>query len=195
MIRRRWRIRSYPYWQHAATDNFASVLASKPERKSAPEEKTDNKMTPQEVQFTIAAVRAEETYPLRAEILMTGHGEASALHGDLAPTTVHFAVSDRNRIVAVASLCEETSCRTSQPGEWRLRGMAVHPSARGLGFGRLLVNLCVRHVREQRGNLIWCTARESAYRFYELLGFTRDVSPTSIVGRDDLTFYMMRRRL
>ncbi|ESS40896.1 acetyltransferase (GNAT) family protein [Burkholderia cenocepacia] len=76
---------------------------------------------------------------------------------------------------------------------WRLRGMAVHPSVRGLGFGRLLVNLSIRHVREQRGTLLWCTARESAYQFYEMLGFNRDPIPISLHGRDDMKFYLMQR--
>lgn len=73
--------------------------------------------------------------------------------------------------------------------------MAVHPSVRGLGFGRLLVNLSIRHVREQRGTLLWCTARESAYPFYEMLGFERDPIPISMHGRDDMKFYLMQRQI
>ena len=64
-------------------------------------------MTSQDVRFTICAVRAEETYPLRAAILMAGDEEGSALPGDLAPTTRHFAVRDNDGIVAVASVCQK----------------------------------------------------------------------------------------
>ncbi|WP_333985892.1 GNAT family N-acetyltransferase [Burkholderia orbicola] len=150
-------------------------------------------MTSQGVRFTICAVRAEETYPLRAAILMAGDEEGSALHGDHAPTTLHFAVRDNDTIVAVASVCKEGQSGGSNAEAWRLRGMAVHPSVRSLGFGRLLVNLSIRHVREQRGTLLWCTARESAYQFYEMLGFTRDPIPISLHGRDDMKFYLMQR--
>ncbi|ACA95561.1 MULTISPECIES: GNAT family N-acetyltransferase [Burkholderia] len=150
-------------------------------------------MTSQDVRFTICAVRAEETYPLRAAILMAGDEEGSALHGDHAPTTLHFAVRDHDTIVAVASVCKEGQSGVPNAQAWRLRGMAVHPSVRGLGFGRLLVNLSIRHVCEQRGTLLWCTARESAYQFYEMLGFNRDPIPISLHGRDDMKFYLMQR--
>ncbi|WP_423396082.1 GNAT family N-acetyltransferase [Burkholderia sp. LMG 21824] len=149
-------------------------------------------MTSQDVRFTICAVRAEETYPLRAAILMAGDEEGSALHGDLAPTTRHFAVRDNRGIVAVASVCKEGQSGILNAEAWRLRGMAVHPSVRGLGFGRLLVNISIRHVREQHGMLLWCTARESAYPFYEMLGFNRDPVPVSMPGRDDMRFYLMQ---
>ncbi|WP_175978763.1 GNAT family N-acetyltransferase [Burkholderia sp. BCC1047] len=152
-------------------------------------------MISQDVRFTICAVRAEETYPLRAAILMAGDEEGSALHGDHAPTTMHFAVRDTNRIVAVASVCKEAQSGALNTEMWRLRGMAVDSSVRGLGFGRLLVNLSIRHVREQRGVLLWCTARESAYPFYEMLGFERDPVPISMHGRDDMKFYLMQRRI
>ncbi|NTZ05982.1 GNAT family N-acetyltransferase [Burkholderia metallica] len=153
-------------------------------------------MTSQDVRFTICAVRAEETYPLRAAVLMAGDEEGSALHGDHASTTMHFAVRDNdNIVVAVASVCKEERSGVSNTEAWRLRGMAVHSSVRGLGFGRLLVNLSIRHVREQRGILLWCTARESAYQFYEMLGFDRDPIPISMHGRDDMKFYLMQRKI
>lgn len=157
--------------------------------------RADNYMISQDVRFTICAVRAEETYPLRAAILMAGDEEGSALHGDHAPTTMHFAVRDTDRIVAVASVCKEAQSGALNTEMWRLRGMAVDSSVRGLGFGRLLVNLSIRHVREQRGVLLWCTARESAYPFYEMLGFERDLIPISMHGRDDMKFYLMQRRI
>ncbi|MGC3025773.1 GNAT family N-acetyltransferase [Burkholderia sp. DN3021] len=152
-------------------------------------------MTSQDVRFTICGVRAEETYPLRAAILMAGDEERSALHGDLAPTTMHFAVRDNDNIVAVATVCKEGQSGVSNSEAWRLRGMAVHPSVRGLGFGRLLVNLSIRYVREQRGILLWCTARESAYQFYEMLGFNRNPIPISMHDRDDMRFYLMQRQI
>lgn len=108
---------------------------------------------------------------------------------------MHFAVRDNDGIVVVASVCQEGQSGVLNAEAWRLRGMAVHPSVRGLGFGRLLVNLSIRYVREQRGLLLWCTARESAYPFYEMLGFNRDPKPISMKGRDDMRFYLMQRQI
>lgn len=152
-------------------------------------------MTSQDVRFTICAVRAEETYPLRAAILMAGDEEGSALPGDIAPTSMHFAVHDNDGVVAVASVCQEGHAGVLNAEAWRLRGMAVHPSVRGMGFGRLLVNLSIRYAREQHGLLLWCTARESACPFYEMLGFNRDPKPISMQGRDDMRFFLMQRQI
>ena len=104
-------------------------------------------MTSGDTLFTIAPIDAAQTHPLRAMILLNGDLDASALAGDLAPTTLHVGVRDASGIVAVASLCEEV--REDDPARpaWRLRGMAVHPAVRGLGFGRVLVQVCVRHAQ------------------------------------------------
>ncbi|MGZ2748515.1 GNAT family N-acetyltransferase [Burkholderia stagnalis] len=150
-------------------------------------------MTQNGVLFTISSIQAEQTYPLRAEVLLKRDEDACTLPGDHAPTTIHLAVQDRERIVAIASLCEDRP-EGSAPGlrAWRLRGMAVHASARGLGFGRLLVHLCLRHAQARDAELVWCTARESAHGFYEKLGFAADPQTLTMASRPDLNFYLMR---
>ena len=123
-------------------------------------------MTSGDTLFTIAPIDAAQTHPLRAMILLNGDLDASALAGDLAPTTLHVGVRDASGIVAVASLCEEV--REDDPARpaWRLRGMAVHPAVRG-GL-RARAGAGLRAARASaRAALVWCTARETAYRFYE----------------------------
>lgn len=54
---------------------------------------------------------------------------------------------------------------------WRIRGMASLPEIQGLGHGRRLVEVaCERSWAAERAP-IWCNARESAFGFYEKLGF------------------------
>lgn len=150
-------------------------------------------MTSGDTLFTIESIDAAQTHPLRAMILLNGDLDASALTGDQAPTTLHVGVRDASGIVAVASLCEEL--REDDPARpaWRLRGMAVHPAVRGMGFGRVLVQICVRHAEARGAALVWCTARESAYRFYEKLGFAADDATITIPERTDIAFHVMRR--
>lgn len=150
-------------------------------------------MTSGDTLFTIAPIDAAQTRPLRAMVLLNGDLDASALAGDLAATTLHVGVRDASGIVAVASLCEEV--REDDPARpaWRLRGMAVHPAVRGMGLGRVLVQVCVRHAEARGAALVWCTARETAYRFYEKLGFTADDATITMPGRTDTAFHVMRR--
>ncbi|WP_241289591.1 GNAT family N-acetyltransferase [Burkholderia stabilis] len=145
--------------------------------------------------FTIASIDAAQTHPLRAMVLLNGDLNACELAGDHAPTTLHVGVRDRTGIVAIASLCEEARDDDRARPAWRLRGMAVHPAVRGMGFGRVLVQVCVRHAEERGAALVWCTARESAYRFYEKLGFATDGAPVTMPGRTDTAFHVMRRYL
>ncbi|VWB94347.1 GNAT family N-acetyltransferase [Burkholderia metallica] len=152
-------------------------------------------MTSGDTLFTVATIAAAQTHPLRATILLNGDLNACELAGDHAPTTLHVGVRDASGIVAVASLCEES--RNDDPAQpaWRLRGMAVHPAVRGLGFGRMLVQVCVRHADTHGAALVWCTAREAAYRFYEKLGFAADGATMTMPGRTDTAFHVMRRYL
>ncbi|CAB3750072.1 GCN5 family acetyltransferase [Burkholderia paludis] len=149
--------------------------------------------TPRDPLFTIASIDAAQTHPLRAAILLNGDLNACELAGDHAPTTLHVGVRDPSGIVAVASLCEETRDDDPARPAWRLRGMAVHPDVRGMGFGRVLVQVCLRHAEANGAALVWCTAREVAYRFYEKLGFTADGALVTMPGRTDTAFHVMRR--
>ncbi|WP_423762746.1 GNAT family N-acetyltransferase [Burkholderia sp. NLJ2] len=150
-------------------------------------------MTSGDPLFTIASIEAAQTHALRATILLNGDLNACELPGDHAPTTLHVGVRDRTGIVAVASLCEEPRDDDPALPAWRLRGMAVHPAVREMGFGRVLVQVCVRHAEERGAALVWCTAREAAYRFYEKLGFAADGAPVTMPGRTDTAFHVMRR--
>ncbi|WP_175997048.1 GNAT family N-acetyltransferase [Burkholderia stabilis] len=152
-------------------------------------------MTSGDPLFTIASIDAAQTHPLRAMVLLNGDLNACELAGDHATTTLHVGVRDRTGIVAIASLCEEARDGDRARPAWRLRGMAVHPAVRGMGFGRVLVQVCVRHAEERGAALVWCTARESAYRFYEKLGFATDGAPVTMPGRTDTAFHVMRRYL
>ena len=68
--------------------------------------------------------------------------------------------------------------------------MAVHPAVRGRLQARAGAGL---RARARGAALVWCTARETAYRFYEKLGFTADDATITMPGRTDTAFHVMRR--
>jgi GNAT superfamily N-acetyltransferase len=91
--------------------------------------------------------------------------------GDDAADTLHAGAFHGEAFVGIASVCREPMPDSSDPGQWRLRGMATVPAVRGRGFGRLLLEQCFDHIRRHGGTLLWCNARVVALGFYEHLGF------------------------
>ena len=141
--------------------------------------------------FSIHAVSAEHVLPLRRSILLDNQADSCRFRGDDEPTTLHLAVYEDERIIAIATVCREALPGSHSDTAWRLRGVAVEPLVRGYGFGRTLIKLCFEHARRHGGRLAWCTARESARGFYEALGFASSSPPFKLPSRGDLLFYEM----
>ncbi len=141
--------------------------------------------------FSVCSVQAESVYPLRTAVLLEGRSDTCRFRGDDDASTLHVAVYQDERIVAVATVCRESLSGSVSDAEWRLRGIAVEEGLRGYGLGRLMVKLCLDHVEKEGGRLAWCTARESALKFYELLGFVSFTPPFTLPSRGDVRFYEM----
>ncbi len=120
----------------------------------------------------IREISAAETYPLRLPILRAGLPPESAVFpGDDAPETVHFGAFRGEELVGIASLYSAPLPEKPelQPA-WQLRGMATLPEVRGAGYGRALVEACLRHGRARGAAIVWCNARTPAVKFYEKHG-------------------------
>ena len=141
--------------------------------------------------FSVCSVSAEQVFPLRSEVLLDGDAESSRFRHDENDSTLHLAVYRGDRIVAVATICQESLPGSERLDEWRLRGVAVEARLRGYGLGRLLIKLCLDHVQTKGGRLAWCTARESARGFYETLGFACSAPPFQLPSRGDALFHEM----
>jgi GNAT superfamily N-acetyltransferase len=148
-------------------------------------------MTDNHLLFSIHSIRAEQTLQLRCAILANGHADSCRFRGDDDKSTLHLGLYEHEEIVAVASICQEALQGSNDDTAWRLRGIAVEPRLQGYGFGGVLVRLCVEHARSLGARMVWCTARESAKRFYEALGFTSSWPPFTLPTRGDIRFYEM----
>jgi ribosomal protein S18 acetylase RimI-like enzyme len=121
----------------------------------------------------VRRIGAEDVRPLRQLVLRPGRPFAeTAFPGDDAPGTAHFGAYRGGELVAVATLLDAP--HPDWPGErgCQVRGMASHPSVRGLGFGAAALVACAAEARERGADLLWCNARESALGFYQRAGFT-----------------------
>jgi ribosomal protein S18 acetylase RimI-like enzyme len=107
----------------------------------------------------------------------------------LEPSDV-FAVGafDDDQLIAVGLIGPE-----GEPGEWRVRGMAAVPAARGRGAGTGVLDALLRHAVEHGARRAWASVRVPAISLYERAGFrvTSEVFEPPHVG----PHVMMSRQL
>jgi predicted GNAT family N-acyltransferase len=138
------------------------------------------------VTLRVVAVDAAVVRPLRQAVLRPHQTLADQVYpGDAAPGAAHFAAYDQHgALVGVASVVPEAYPGAAGrvggaggaggvgAGDWRIRGMATEPAARGRGAGALLLRACLEHAREAPGaRRVWCNARSGVRGFYERSGF------------------------
>ena len=114
----------------------------------------------------VRLIRAEETWPIRHEILRPGlPAETAHFDGDHAPVTRHWGAFLEGALVGVASVMQEEGAR--------LRGMAVLERVQGRGVGRRIVHEIQAWARAESVPAVWCYARAHVEAFYVGLGFER----------------------
>lgn len=121
----------------------------------------------------IREITAEETRPIRREVLRPGLPESEVhLPGDEDPSSFHLGAFDEGRLVGIATFIAEPCPASGAERDWRLRGMATIAQVRGRGIGGRLLDTGVGRVAQSGGRRVWCNGRTSARRFYEQHGFT-----------------------
>lgn len=122
-------------------------------------------------EFLIAEITAEQTRPVRQAVLRP-HQAASELvyPGDDASDSFHLGAYRDDELLAILSMYFMSKPDETSPA-WRIRGMASIPDARGIGLGRTLVEMAREKAWASERAPIWCNARQSAFGFYEKLGF------------------------
>jgi GNAT superfamily N-acetyltransferase len=125
----------------------------------------------------VVAVPADVVRPLRRQVLRPHQTVADQVYpGDALPGAAHFAAlaADDDTVLGIASIAPEPypGPGGGAEGDFRVRGMATAPSARGTGLGAQLLTACLDHARTAGARRIWCNARTPARGFYEREGFT-----------------------
>lgn len=119
--------------------------------------------------------------------------ETLVYRGDDDPHALHAGAFQDNALIGIASVAPGPRPDTDERDVWQLRGVAVHPSARGEGVGRIIMTRCMEHVQTHRGTLLWCNARVTAQDFYRQLGFERIGDLFEVPGTGP--HYVMQRKM
>lgn len=121
-------------------------------------------------------VRPEQVLDLRAKVLKPFlQPHECVLPGDDDPLGFHLGASLEldGPLIGIATFMMERhpSLFAEYHHHARLRGMASDPSTRRLGVGRRLVLQGIDELERRGADLLWFNARETAFAFYESLGF------------------------
>jgi GNAT superfamily N-acetyltransferase len=116
-------------------------------------------------QFELRPVSLAETRTLRQEVLRP-HMTVEDLAGHEPPGAVAFGAFQGSKLVAVGLVGPD-----GEPGDWRVRGMATAPEARGRGAGSAILHALVQHAIAHGARRVWCNARTAALTLYQRAGF------------------------
>jgi ribosomal protein S18 acetylase RimI-like enzyme len=118
--------------------------------------------------FEIKEISAFETIIVRHPVLRFEKPiETCRFEGDDLPTTSHFGLFYEDQLSAVISVFEEKSILFFEENQFQIRGMAVLEQHQKKGFGEALLKYCENQIRNNRVEIIWFNARQTAIGFYE----------------------------
>jgi predicted GNAT family N-acyltransferase len=130
----------------------------------------------------IQLIESQSTWPLRHAILRPHQNLKDCQYpGDDLPTTFHLGAFQNTKIMGIASVYKEKTNLLTQKNQYRLRGMATSEEVRGQGYARKLIESLEDIVLKRKdadaiysplqSTAIWFNARESAFSFYEKMGY------------------------
>jgi ribosomal protein S18 acetylase RimI-like enzyme len=144
--------------------------------------------------YSIKQIPSKDTFAVRLPVLRPGKPvESCMFDGDDLPTTVHFGIYDKEKLVGIVSVFEANTPLLLQQKQFQLRGMAVLDSHQKKGLGEKLVKAAEEYITSLGGETIWFNAREIAVGFYNKMGYKIIGEPFNI--GDIGAHYVMSRTL
>jgi predicted GNAT family N-acyltransferase len=121
----------------------------------------------------IQKITAEETYPVRQEVLRPGRPlKECFFEGDLEEDTIHLGYFNDENLIAVATYVARKNALFDTPYQYQLRGMAVLHAYREKKLGQKLLLEGEKLLKKKNPSiLLWFNAREPAVGFYEKYGY------------------------
>lgn len=140
----------------------------------------------------IKKISAEESYPIRLEVLRKEIDLPFKFKGDEDLDTFHLGAFDKNDLIAVSSFMKSSN-EKFKVEQYQLRGMATLIESQGLGAGKLMMQEAINLLKEMNVDVLWCNARVKAVEFYKKQGLQThgEVFEIPLVG----PHYLMSIRL
>jgi predicted GNAT family N-acyltransferase len=117
----------------------------------------------------IKKISAEETIPIRKEILRNNIPLPIEFKGDFDEDTFHLGVYKNDFLIAVSSFMKVENERF-EGKQYQLRGMAALTEFQGFGAGKLMMQEAFSILEELKIDYLWCNARVVAVSFYKKQG-------------------------
>jgi ribosomal protein S18 acetylase RimI-like enzyme len=122
--------------------------------------------------FTVRPATPAQTRALRREVLRP-HETLEELAARERSDGLSLGGFRGEQLIATGTIL-----RDPMPGgdptadEWRIRGMATAPQARGQGAGSAVLAALIAHAHGEGAERVWCNARSPALNLYRRAGFT-----------------------
>ena len=127
----------------------------------------------------IRFINAEETYPIRREVLRKNIDLPYKLEGDFDKDTIHLGAYIDEELVSIVTLINRRK-ELLKGEQFQLRGMGTLSEYRGKGYGKLLVRRSEEYLISRGIQTIWCNARTEAIGFYKSLNYNTIGEPFNV---------------
>ena len=117
----------------------------------------------------IKKISAEETYPIRLEVLRKNIPLPYKFNGDFDENTFHIGAYRNKKLIAVSSYMKAEN-KNFKGKQYQLRGMATLIESQGAGAGKLMLQEAFSILAEMNIDVLWCNARLIAVDFYKKQG-------------------------
>ncbi|SRR5579884_2406761 len=128
-----------------------------------------------EIIESIHSITAEETYPLRHQILRPEQTLTDCMYPlDKAPASRHIGYFLNGELIGVGTIHREAQDGSTDRNVWRIRGMAVARNIQGRGVGGKILKGLISYAASQGlPGEIWCNGRTTVEGFYRRFGFVQ----------------------
>lgn len=118
----------------------------------------------------VKEISAQETFPVRLEVLRKNIPLPHEFNGDFDSYTFHLGAFKNDELIAVSSYMQASNMNF-EGNQYQLRGMATLNEFQGFGAGKLMLQKAVQILKEKNTTILWCNARISVVEFYKKQGF------------------------
>ena len=116
-------------------------------------------------------IKSEMTYELRKKVLWPHiKNDNYSLEKDTDSDTFHLGVYFKKKIISVGTFVKEQNDKINFIKQYRLRAMATTNESRGIGAGKLLIEMSLNLLKKKEIHILWCSSRINALGFYQSLG-------------------------